>query len=80
MQGMDIIGHDVRIGKWSFLHTGVHLGGGSFIGEGVHLYPYAIVHPHKKVDDYATVGAGAFVFRNIPARRTVYGNPGKILS
>lgn len=80
MQGMDIIGHDARIGKWSFLHTGVHLGGGALVGEGVHLYPYAIVHPRKKVGDYATVGAGAFVIRNIPAHRTVYGNPAKLLS
>lgn len=80
MQGGDVIGHDTRIGNWCFLHTGVHLGGGALIGEGVHLYPYAIVHPHKRVGDYATVGAGAFVLRNVPAHRTVYGNPGKLLS
>ncbi len=79
MQGGDVIGHDVCIGNWCHLHTGVHLGGGAFIGEGVHLYPYAIVHPRKKVGNYATVGAGAFVIRNIPAHRTAYGNPAKLL-
>lgn len=74
-----MMGHDVRIGDWSHLHPRVFLGGGASLGEGAHLFPYSIVHPDRKVGDYASVGAGAFVIRNVKPHETVFGNPAKKL-
>ena len=73
------VGHDARIGAWSFLHYGTFIGGRACLGEGVHVYPYAIIHPRRKIGDYATIGAGSFVLRDVQAQTTVYGNPAKTL-
>lgn len=78
-QGMCVVGHDARIGSWSFLHCGAFLGGHVQVGEGVHIYPYAVIHPGKKVGDYATLGAGSFIIRHVPPHATMYGNPAKRL-
>ena len=77
IQGLCIVGHDVEIGAWSFLHCGAFIGGASRIGEGVRIYPYALVHPRKKIGDYATIGAGAFIIRSVAPHATMYGNPAK---
>ena len=74
-----MMGHDVCIGDWSHLNPRTFLGGGVILGEGVHLFPYAIVHPRRRVGDYASVGAGAFVIRNVKPHATVYGNPAREL-
>lgn len=74
-----IVGHDAQIGSWTFMHHGSFIGGKSRLGEGVHVYPYAVIHPRRVVGDYATVGAGAFVLRDVQARTTVFGNPAKKL-
>lgn len=78
-QGTCIVGHDAIVHPWCFFHVGCFLGGAVQVGEGAHLYTYSIIHPHKKVGAYATVGAGAFVIRNVPPGKTVYGNPAKIM-
>lgn len=74
-----MMGHDVCIENWCHLHARVFLGGGVVLGEGAHLFPCAMVHPRKRVGDYASVGAGAFVIRNVKPHTTVYGNPAREL-
>ncbi len=69
------IGHDARIGNWCALESYCFMGGGSSLGEGVTLHTRATILPHVRVEDGATVGAGAVCIRKVKAGTTVYGNP-----
>jgi sugar O-acyltransferase (sialic acid O-acetyltransferase NeuD family) len=79
MQPFAVIGHDARIGNMCHLNTYAFMGGYSQIGDNVTMHTACILNPHKKVGDGATIGAGAFVIRNVKPACTVYGNPAKIL-
>ncbi len=75
-----LLGHDVQIGDMVHMNARVFLGGGVTVGEGAHLYPYAMVHPRKKIGNFANIGAGSFVINNVKEGVSVFGNPAKKLS
>jgi len=77
VQPYAIIGHDVKIGKWSHINALADCGGASVIGEGVTLHTTCFVIPGAVVEDYATVGAGSVTLRKVKAGTTVYGVPAK---
>jgi len=72
------VGHDTVIGKYSTLMPAVNISGCCSAGEGVLFGTNSSVIPGKKIDDNAVVGAGSVIFRNVPEKVTVLGNPGKI--
>jgi len=71
------VGHDARVGEGCTLgpHSGVY--GHAVIGEGVYLGGHAVVLPKVTVFNYATVGAGAVVTRDVSAHTIVKGIPAK---
>jgi len=69
------IGHDVMIGNYAHINACGFLGGFAAIGEGVTIHTNAQVVPGKKVGDWATVGAGSIVLRNVKPHTTVFGIP-----
>ncbi len=74
-----MVGHDTIIEDFCTLNAGSFLGGFSEIGTGVSLHTYSIITPRIKVNDYAIVGAGSVVVRNVDSHTTVFGNPAKII-
>lgn len=72
------VGHDTVIGKYSTLMPAVNISGCCISGEGVLFGTNSSVIPGKTIGDYSVIGAGTTIFRNVPERVTVLGNPGKI--
>jgi len=74
------VGHDVHLGH------GVTVGSHGFVGGAATLKDCATVHPGAKVlplvtvGEYAVIGAGSVVIRNVEANTTVFGAPAKVIS
>lgn len=73
------IDHHARIGAHVHIAPGVHLGGTVTLGEGVFLGIGSSVIPNRTIGEWTTVGAGATVIRDLPARVTAVGVPARIL-
>jgi acetyltransferase EpsM len=70
------VDHHCRVGDYSHIADG-HLGGGVSIGEGVFLALGSSVLPGLHVGDWAVVGGGAVVTRDVAPRTTVVGVPAR---
>jgi sugar O-acyltransferase (sialic acid O-acetyltransferase NeuD family) len=75
LQPFCVIGHDAQIGSFSHLNAYAFMGGYANCGVGVTLHTGSKVLPHKSVGDWATVGAGSIVMRNVKPDMTVFGMP-----
>jgi sugar O-acyltransferase (sialic acid O-acetyltransferase NeuD family) len=74
------IGHDTLIGMYSTLSGHCDVTGGVVLEEGVFMGSHAVVLPRGHVAQYASVGAGSVVLRNVAPRSTVFGVPAKRIS
>jgi sugar O-acyltransferase (sialic acid O-acetyltransferase NeuD family) len=74
------IGHDVTIDHYTSIMPGVNIAGGVKIGKGVLVGAGATLLNGITVEDFATIGAGAVVTRNVPAGKTVAGVPARPLT
>jgi acetyltransferase EpsM len=72
------VDHHCRVGDYSHIAV-AHLAGGASIGEGVFMALGSIVLPNVRVGDWATVGAGAVVTKDVAPRTTVVGIPARPL-
>lgn len=72
------VDHHNHVGDHVHLAPGVHLGGEVRIGEGTLVGIGATVMSQRSVGMWSTVGAGALVHRDLPARVTAYGVPAQI--
>jgi len=72
-----ICSHDVKVGEGCTISHFCDLTGFTTLGEGVFLGSGVSVIPSVKIGDYATIGAGAVVLRDVSARELVYGVPAK---
>jgi sugar O-acyltransferase (sialic acid O-acetyltransferase NeuD family) len=72
-----VVDHDCVLGNWSHIAPRATLGGGVKIGEGVLIGAGAVVLYGRRVSDWAVVGAGAVVTRDVPAGQTVVGVPAR---
>lgn len=75
-----VIDHDCIIGDFVHIAPHVVLGGGVKVGKGVLVGSGAIVLPGIEIEDYAVVGAGAVVTKNVSAGKIVAGNPARVLN
>lgn len=75
-----VVDHDCIIGDFVHIAPHVALGGGVKVGKGVLVGSGAIVLPGIEIEDYAIVGAGAVVTKNVSVGKTVAGNPARILN
>ena len=71
------LGHDSVMHNFSSLASGVTTGGCLELGECSALSIGAIVIQNIKIGDYAIVGAGSLVIKDIGSYKVAFGNPAK---
>ncbi len=74
------IDHECEIKSHSHICPGAHLGGTVRIGEGAFIGIGSTILHNKSVGDWAVVGGGGVVIRDVPPRTTVVGVPAKALA
>jgi len=79
INALSSVGHDVRLGDYSTLSAHVDLTGAVSVGRGVMIGTGAKILPRVKVGEGATIGAGSVVYRTVPAGRSVFTAPAKLL-
>lgn len=73
------IGHHVTVGDYCTLSSYVDLCGHVTVGKRVFFGSGARVMPRVTIGDDAIIGAGAVVVSDVPAGRTVYAPPGRLM-
>lgn len=73
------LGHDSCVGEGTTISCHCDIMGFASVGRCCFLGSHASILPAKKVGDYAIVGAGSVVVRNVHARTTVMGVPAQTL-
>jgi len=71
------IGHDVNIGNGCTINSHSDVTGCAKLGTGVFLGSHAVITPNIKVKDFAKIGAGSVVIKQVRADTTVFGVPAK---
>jgi sugar O-acyltransferase (sialic acid O-acetyltransferase NeuD family) len=72
-----VVDHDCLVGDYTHIAPQCSLGGGVKVGKGVLIGTGAVVLPGITIADYAVIGAGAVVTKNVAEGMTVVGNPAK---
>jgi sugar O-acyltransferase (sialic acid O-acetyltransferase NeuD family) len=72
------VDHDCVVGAFAHVGPGCHLCGEVSIGTGALLGVGAVARPGARVDEWATVGAGAAVVGTIPPRAIAVGVPARV--
>jgi UDP-3-O-[3-hydroxymyristoyl] glucosamine N-acyltransferase len=72
-----VIGHDVKVGKYSRVDNFVVCVGGTELKEEVTVHTSSVINHKVIVERNATVGACSFVIRKVKENTIVYGNPAK---
>lgn len=70
------IAHNDSIGENTIITAPTHVCGSVNIGKGCHISG-SIIRNQRSVGDYATVGLGAVVVKDVESRTVVIGNPAK---
>jgi len=71
------IGHDAVIGPYSTISGLVNINGNVRLGEGVFVGSGATVIPEMSIGNWAVIGAGAVVVRDIPGKVVAVGVPAR---
>jgi sugar O-acyltransferase (sialic acid O-acetyltransferase NeuD family) len=72
-----VVDHDCLVGDYTHIAPQTSLGGGVKIGRGVLIGSGAVVLPGITIANYAIIGAGAVVTKNVAEGITVVGSPAK---
>ncbi len=75
-----VLTHDVRIDDWATIASGVRVGGGCHIGQGAYIGSGACLREGITIGDWAMVGMGSVVTRDVPPERLWYGAPARDVS
>jgi sugar O-acyltransferase (sialic acid O-acetyltransferase NeuD family) len=75
-----VLTHDVRVDDFATLASGVRLGGGCHISRGAYVASGACVREGIKIGDWAMIGMGSVVTRDIPPERMWFGVPARDVS
>ena len=73
------VDHHNHISSHAHIAPGVHLGGNVSIGTGAFVGIASAIIPGCRVGDWAVVGAGSSVVRDIPPFTTAVGVPAKVI-
>lgn len=74
-----LVEHDCSVGSFSHIAVGGCLCGGAKVGEHCLIGANATVIQERSVADYATIGAGSVVIKDVPAYCTVAGVPAGVI-
>lgn len=75
------IGHHVSIEKSVFISSGVRIGANLSIREHAYIGIGATIMSNiGEIGKEALIGAGSVIIRNVEAKTTVVGNPGRVIS
>lgn len=74
------VDHHNHIGSHTHVAPGVHLGGNVHVGGGVLLSIGTVVIPARSIGDWAVVGVGSVVTRDIPSYATAAGVPARVIN
>jgi len=73
------IGHNCRFERFSTVSPSVSCGGFTVLKKGAFLGINSTTIQSTMIGEYAVVGAGSVVIKNVPERVTVVGNPARVL-
>ncbi len=73
------IGHDVTLGNGCVIACHADITGGAGLSMGAQIGSHGSVLSGVKVGEFAVVGAGSVVYRDVPSRTTVMGVPARIV-
>lgn len=73
------VGHDSVVSHRCNIAPGAIIGGHCSLGEGVKVGLGASIRPRVRVGDFAVIGAGAVVVKDVPAGEIWAGNPARKL-
>jgi sugar O-acyltransferase (sialic acid O-acetyltransferase NeuD family) len=74
-----VVGHESKIGKSVFIAHAVSISGSCQVGDGTFIGTNATILPRVKIGQWATIGAGAVVTKDVPDFAVVVGNPGRVV-
>ena len=74
-----VIGHDAILEDGCTISSFVLIAGSVRLGKGVYVGIHGCILPRVQVGDFATVGAGSVVIKNIKSQTTVIGVPARKL-
>jgi sugar O-acyltransferase (sialic acid O-acetyltransferase NeuD family) len=72
-----VLTHNVRIDDYATLASGVRLGGGCHVRTGAYIGSGACLREATTVGEWAMVGMGSVVTRDVPAERLWFGAPAR---
>lgn len=73
------VGHDVVIGNYTTVYSGLDISGGAEIGDDCIIGSGVTINPRIKIGNGAIIGAGSVVTKNIPEYVVAAGVPAKII-
>ena len=73
------IGHDVVIGNYTTIFSGLDIGGGVQIGDDCIIGSGVTINPRIKIGNGVVIGGGSVVTRDIPEYVVVAGVPAKVI-
>jgi sugar O-acyltransferase (sialic acid O-acetyltransferase NeuD family) len=73
------IGHETRIGKYTSIGPGVAIASSVHIGEKCRIGMKAGILEHLYIGDWAVIGAGSLVNKDVPQGVVAYGVPAKVI-
>jgi sugar O-acyltransferase (sialic acid O-acetyltransferase NeuD family) len=73
------IGHDVTVGDYTTIFSGIDIGGFARIGADCVIGSGSVINPHITIGDGSIIGAGSVVVNDIPAGVIAAGCPAKII-
>lgn len=79
IQGVAIMGHDVKLGDNVVISSFAFVGGNTTIGRNTYVGPHSCIRNGINIGENVIVGMGAVVTKDVPDNAVIYGNPAKVM-
>ena len=74
-----VLHHDVRIDDYTLIGANITIAGHSHIGWNCYIGSGSRIINNIEIGDFSLVGMGTNVIADVPARKKVVGNPGRVI-